>query len=105
MSKPDPWPPIRDEERMERLTRAVQQAVAGASRDPADPEGWASVDAIDLANALLAVLATVLEPAPAAATPAGLRRLAEAAGKELHLLMRDVRRLREADRTTPTGPH
>ena len=55
------------------------------------------VSAPDLANALLMLVAIALEGHPACSTPQGMRLLAEAAGKELHELMKGARRLKVGD--------
>ena len=92
-----PWPEPTDDDRVEKLIGAIQGVVASAYGAPRSLGGTIEVDAPDLANALLVVLASVLEGSPAAATPAGMRQLAETAGKELHALMRDARDLRSDD--------
>lgn len=83
---------------VERLIAAIQQAVVDANTGRVNETGGTEVPAPELATALLSVLATVVEPAPQCRTPMGMRRVSEAAGKELLALMRDVRRLRTADR-------
>lgn len=99
MSKPEQWPAISNEQAVERLILAVQQAIA----DCGDLAGDAvELSAPDVANALLMVLATVLESSPSCSTPRGMRQTAEAAGKELGQLMRDTRLLRQADAITPS---
>lgn len=91
------WPEVTDDDYVERLIHAIQGAVASIP-DAADPtSGMTEVIAPDLANALLFILAGVLERSPAAATPTGARRLAEAAGRELNQLVREARRIRLGD--------
>ena len=46
-----------------------------------------------MTTALLNLLASVLQPAPQCRTPMGMRKVAEAAGKELIVLMRAARKL------------
>lgn len=48
----------------------------------------------ELTAALLNLLASVLEPAPACRTPMGMRKTAEAAGKASLTLMRGAREIR-----------
>lgn len=87
------WPAITDEAGAEGLVGAIQQAIAANSPVDALYRGETPVNA-DLANVLLMLLATVLEGAPECSTPAGLRKMAEAAGKELHQLMKETRQLK-----------
>jgi type VI protein secretion system component VasA len=94
MSNP-PCPAIHDADYVERLIPAIQHAVASVS-PRSSANDMAEASAPDLANALLMLLASVLEPSPACATPSGMRKMAEAASKELHSLMRDTRLLRNA---------
>lgn len=88
------WPAITDEAGAERLIGAIQQTIAANSPVDAPCSGETPVNAPDLANVLLMLLATVLEGAPECSTPAGLRKMAEAAGKELHQLMKETRQLK-----------
>ena len=57
------WPGIEDEEFVERLIPAIQEAIANASSDRMDVSGNIGVSGPDLANALLILLASVIEPA------------------------------------------
>jgi hypothetical protein len=91
------WPPIADEAYIELLLPAIQSAIASASSDKADATGAIHLHSPDVGNALLIVLANVLEGAPGTETNMGLRKLAEAAGKELHQLIREARELRLGD--------
>lgn len=90
------WPPIIDEDLVERLIPAIQKAITEIS---ASDQGTrvgvdvTEVNASDTANALLMILATLLERSPACSTPRGIRLLAEAAGKELAALIRDTQQL------------
>ena len=88
------WPAITDEAGVERLIGAIQQTIAANSPVNAPYSGETPVNAPDLANVLLMLLATVLEGAPECATPAGLRKMAEGAGRELHQLMKETRQLK-----------
>ena len=90
MSKPVTWPAIVDEELVERLMAVLQETV---NTEVADTKAF---HGSDVANVLLMLLATILEASPACATPQGMRKLAEAAGKELHLLLKDTRLLTDA---------
>lgn len=85
-----------DEAVVARLVSAIQTAVVNTASDRADEDGWIQVPAPELATALMSLLATVIEPAPACRTPSGMRLTAEAAGKELLQLIRDVRQLKKA---------
>lgn len=104
MSKPMPWPPINDDAYVERLIPALQASIAELSRDRQDAVGDVSLDGPDVANTLLMLLASVLEPSPACRTPMGMRQVSEAASKELLALMRDTRRLRLTE-TIDGGVH
>lgn len=99
MTKPTLWPPISDDAYVERLIPAVQATIAEVSRDREDANGDLPLDGPDVANTLLMLLASVLEPAPTCRTPMGMRQVSEAAGKELLALMRDTRRFRLAEST------
>lgn len=94
-----PWPALIDAEHVERLIRSIQYAVTQPGNLAGDT---VELSAPDVANALLIVLATVLESSPSCSTPRGRRQTAEAAGKELGQLMRDTRRLRQADAISPS---
>jgi hypothetical protein len=96
MNKPE-WPAITDEALVERLIPAIQQAIANVHADRALETGEIPVNVADVVNVLLMGVADLLERFPAAATPMGLRQLAEAAGKELAQLMREARQLRIAE--------
>ena len=103
MTKHAGWPSIIDEALVERMIPAVQRAIVETTT-----AGNYGVDgdnielaAPDVANVLLMVLASVIESAPGCATFMGIRLTGEAAGKELALLIRDVRRLKLAQ--TETG--
>ena len=97
MTKID-WPKITDEGLVERLIPAVQQAIANVCSDGAPGGHPTPTSGPDVANVLLMILATVLEPSPACATPHGLRLLGEAAGKELTELIHDTKQLTNADK-------
>ena len=94
------WPPINDEAFVERLLPALQQAIIGAI-DSTNDDGWKEVPAGDLANAFLILLASLLEGSPMASNSSGMRLMADAAGKELHALIKDARRLREVAARDP----
>jgi hypothetical protein len=91
------WLEQVDEPLVERLIAAMQSSVAQVTSDRKDEAGWIEVPAPELAVALISILASVIEPAPDCRTPMGMRRAAEAAGKELLRLTREVRRLKEAE--------
>ena len=93
MPNPNLWPAIENQELVQRLIPAVQQAIAGCGNARGD---GVELSAPDSVNALLMVLATVLESSPSCVTPMGLRLTAEAAGKELAQLMRETRQIRDA---------
>ena len=105
MSDSNLWPPIRDEAFVETLIPAIQTTIASMSSKAGDPAVVRGVPGPDVANVLLLLLASVLEPAPACATPQGMRKLAEAAGKELHARMKDGRRFKESEATASTLRH
>lgn len=91
------WPEIEDADYVERLIPAIQQAIADASADRVAADGTIGVSGPDLVNALLFLLATVIEPR--LTTPAAARKMCDATAKELHQLMRDSKRLREAEQS------
>ncbi|HEX8555097.1 MAG TPA: hypothetical protein VF695_10355, partial [Sphingomonas sp.] len=62
------WPAITDEIFVEKLIPVLQQAIAAAEPKARTPGGQIPIDGADLANVLLMLLATVLEPSPSAAT-------------------------------------
>ena len=90
---------------VERLIAAMQGSVAQVASDRTDEAGWTEVPAPELAVALISILASVIEPAPECRTPMGMRRTAEAAGKELLRLTREARRLKEAELNAGTTTH
>ena len=100
MAKVPVWLPINDEALVERMIPAVQQAIVdttlGASQD-SDGIEPVQLNAADVANVLLMVLATILETSSGCATPQGIRLTGEAAGKELAELIRDTRQLKQAE--------
>lgn len=91
------WPAITDDALVERLIPAIQQAIADVHGAEPIGDATVAVNAPDTANAMLLILATLLEISPAAATPMAMRKLAEAAGKELLSMMKDTRQLRLAE--------
>ena len=95
--QPDLWAGALDEDYVERLCAAMQQAIVDASTEHRNADGETALPAPEVTTALLSLAATLLEEAPAAASPSGMRKTAEAAGKRLHMFMREVRRIREAD--------
>lgn len=95
------WTDDVDEALVERMITAMQRAIGVAIQDRAHGTGEIQLPAPDLATALLTMLATIVEPSPECGTPSGMRRTAEAVGRELHLLMRDARRLKLADAVEP----
>ena len=99
--QPDLWAGALDEEYVERLSAVMQQAIVDASTVHRNADGETALPAPEVTTALLSLAATLLEEAPAAATPSGMRKTAEAAGKRLHMFMREVRRIRETD----VSPH
>ena len=88
------WPAITDDDRVKRLIAAIQTAVVSEAGGKAPYSDETELHGPDLANALLFVLATILEPSPSCNTPAGMRKMAEATGKELHQLMKETRQLK-----------
>ncbi|KQU61845.1 hypothetical protein ASG67_01335 [Sphingomonas sp. Leaf339] len=88
------WPAITDDDRVKKLIAAIQTAAVSEAGGKAPYTVEAVLHGPDLANALLFVLATVLEPSPSCGTPAGMRKVAEAAGTELHQLMKETRQLK-----------
>lgn len=101
MSAQPAWPAIINEEVVERLIPAVQQAIGKAARPGWLPGRTVQVQGSDIANALLIILANVLEGSPSAATNMDMRKLAEVTGKELHQLMRDARQVRLGNMQEP----
>ena len=91
------WAGALDDNYVECLSAAMQQAIVDASTEHRNAAGETALPAPEVTTALLSLAATLLEEAPAAATPSGMRKTAEAAGKHLHMFMREVRRIREAD--------
>ena len=90
------WRQATDDALVERLSGAMQRATADVLADPKRPDAAIPLPAPEVATALLNLLASVLEPAPRCRTPMGMRKVTEAAGRELLLLMRGCRDL--ADR-------
>lgn len=99
------WLERVDEPLVDRLIAAVQASVAQVASDRTNEAGWIEVPAPELAVALISILASVIEPAPDCRTPMGMRRTAEAAGKELLRLTREVRRLKEAELSAAGTTH
>ncbi len=97
MTKPE-WPAITDDALVERLIPAIQQAIADVRGAELKVDVTVAVNAPDTANAILLILATLLEISPAAATPMGMRKLADAAGRELLAMMKDTRQIRLAEK-------
>lgn len=91
------WPAISDEALVDRLIPAIQKAIADVHGAEPNGDATVAVNAPDTANAMLLILATLLEISPAAASPIGMRKLAEAAGKELLSMIKDTRQLRLAE--------
>lgn len=99
------WLEQVDETLVERLIDAMQGSVAKVASDRTGEAGWIEVPAPELAVALISILASVIEPAPDCRTPMGMRRTAEAAGKELLRLTREVRRMKEAELNAGATKH
>ncbi len=104
MTKPFAWPAVIDADYVERLIPALQATIVTETPTSAVEHDEAFFGP-DLANVLLMLLASVLERSSGCSTPQGMRKVAEAAGKELHLLMKDTRRLRLADGMHGGGMH
>ena len=85
-----PWRAATDDALVERLIGAMQRATVAALPGE-DRDGAVGLPAPEMAAALLNLLASVLEAAPQCRTPAGMRQVSEAAGKELHVLLRGYR--------------
>ena len=85
-----PWEQATDDDLIGRLILAIQQATIATVND-VDSKGFVAMPAPELATALLNVPASVLGPAPQCDAPAGMRRVSEAAGEDLLLLMRQYR--------------
>lgn len=98
-----PWDQASDEQLIERLIVAIQQAVATTLAEPGKEGEWVVVPAPELATALLNLLASVLERSPECRTPMGMRRVSEAAGKRLLVLMRGFRDLGQSAGTDTTA--
>ena len=82
-----------NEARRDRIAREVQKAIAKAA-GRRDAQGRTLLPTPETVEALLGVLATLLEAAPQCATPEGVDATAGAIGAELAQLIRDVRGLR-----------
>ncbi|TPG13173.1 hypothetical protein [Sphingomonas oligophenolica] len=95
------WSGSLDEAYIDRLILALQRATVEVSTDHATQTGDTALPAPEVITALLSIAASLLEQAPAAVTPSGMRKTAEAAGKRLHAIMRDTRRIRQAQ----ASPH
>ena len=96
-----PWDQVADDPLVERLLLEMQGA-ARVALTGSDAPGLEVVLPIPEAAApLLNLLASVLEPVPACGTPQGIRRVAEAAGKELAVLMRGIRAIRTGSPDAP----
>lgn len=94
-----PWPAVTDEDMVERLIPAIQRAIVSVGAADQGTRVGVDVTSIvgpDVANALLMILATLLEQSPVCATPRGIRQIGEAAGRELAQLIRDTRGLTTA---------
>lgn len=85
------WPAITDDALVERLIPAIQKTIADACvAELLEDDATLGVIAPDTANAMLLILATLLEISPVAASSLGLRRVAGAVGKELLSIRKDI---------------
>ncbi len=89
-----PWDQATDDGLVERLIVAFQRATLRTVAGTEQPDREVELPAPEMTTALLNLLASVLEEAPACGTPMGMRQIAEAAGKELLVLMRGVREMK-----------
>ena len=91
-----PWRQVADDTLVEQLIAAIQQASASTLGNTGDPSQTTNLPAPEMATALLNLLASVLEPAPQCRTPMAMRKVSEATGKELLMLMRGIRERRRS---------
>lgn len=90
---------------IERLIFAMQQAIAEVTAAPDVPLQIAAANAPYIADALLCVLASIVEQDPACSTPSALRKASEEYGRTLHHLMKSARQLRLAEADTARITH
>ena len=92
------WKQATDDALIERLILALQRATVATLAGTEQPEAPVALPAPEVATALLNLLASILEPATQCRTPSGMRKVTEAAGRELLVLMRGYKELsRPAD--------
>lgn len=95
MTKQGRWPGMVNPDIVEGLLLALQHVlIEYPARQKGSPPS--EITAPDVANALIRLLASVLERSPSCDTPAGMRRMGEVAGVELVRLMKGGRAFREA---------
>ena len=94
MTKQGRWPGMVNPDNVEGLLITLQNVLieypAKQQRSPPS-----EIAAPDVANALIRLLASVLERSPSCNTPAGIRQMGEVAGVELVRLMKGSRAFRE----------
>lgn len=97
-----PWEAVADDGLVERLILEMQRGVRTALTGSDALDRDVPLPIPEAATALLNLLASVLEPSPGCATPQAMRRMSEAAAKELLVLMRGVRAIKGP---STGGPH
>lgn len=85
------WLRPTDPEFVLRILEGVQGGIATAHGGPAPGADRVEIRTADTANALALLLAQLLEASGEAGTPAGMRKLSEAAGKQLLWRMKRIR--------------
>lgn len=78
-----------------RVSAAVMRAIFDASMTEIDGKKTAYVMTAEVCDALVDVIAGLMEGTPTCRTPQGMRQTAEAIGKKLHIRMKGLRDLYE----------
>ena len=78
-----------------RVTTAVTKAVFEASLTEIDGNKTAYIRTAEACEALISVIGMLMEGAPSCRTPAGMKKMAEAVGRNALVAMRQARQIRE----------
>lgn len=83
-----------NEEYQGRVASAVLMAIADTSLVEIDGTATAYIRSAEVCDALITALAIIMEGAPQCRTRKGMRMMAEAAGRNLLTMMREMEKLR-----------
>ncbi|WP_242154866.1 hypothetical protein [Sphingomonas sp. BAUL-RG-20F-R05-02] len=83
-----------DEEYQGKMASAVLKAIADTSLVEIDGTATAYIRSADACDALITALAVIMEGAPQCRTRKGMKAMAEAAGRNLLTMMREMEKLR-----------